>query len=242
MKKRVVKTTAAFAALAAWAAISCEGPIEPPHQGPIPWERYEVRGLPGGWAVNDVYMLSPSEGWAVAEGPYFLYFDGAEWAVHTAFTAKYPDVDVMRLGFSSPDDGWAVGHKFIPSRRCEVYFFHYDGERWAPVTGIPVELEYRYPALYDVEALAADDVWFAAGRSILHYDGGTWEDYVLHSEVFGLSFSDPKDGWAVGGSHFYRWTGTAWEQVYNKTYYAVLDVASPGPRAAWAVGGSPGGG
>jgi hypothetical protein len=242
MTRRVVKMTAAFAALTAWAATSCEGPIEPPPQGPIPWERYEVRGLPEGWAVYDVYMLSPGEGWAVAEGPYFLYFDGAEWAVHTAFTTKYPDVDVTRLAFSSPDDGWAVGHELISSGRCEVYFFHYDGERWASVTEIPIEIEYRYPALYDVEALAADDVWLTAGRSVLHYDGETWEDYALHSEVFGLSFSDPKDGWAVGGNHFYRWDGTAWEQVYNETYYAVLDVASPGPRAAWAVGGSPGGG
>jgi hypothetical protein len=187
-------------------------------------------------------MLSPSEGWAVAEGPYFLYFDGAEWAVHTALLTKYPDVDVTRLAFSSPDDGWAVGHQIISYGRCEVYFFHYDGERWASVTDVPIEIVYHYPALYDVEALAPDDVWFAAGRSILHYDGETWVEYALHSEVFGLSFSGPKHGWAVGGSHFYRWTGTAWEQVDNETYYAVIDVASPGPRVAWAVGGFPGGG
>jgi len=241
VKSRVLRIPAAFALFALGTVISCGGPLEPPPSaGPLPWERYEVRGLPARNAVNDVYMLSATEGWAVAEGPYFLYFDGVEWAVRADLSSAYPDVDITRISFSTPDDGWAVGHKFLGSGDYEAYVFHYDGRRWTRLSGILSELGYYFPA-YDVEALSPDDVWLVGGYSILHFDGTTWSNYRVGITVTALSFSSAAAGWAIGYHGSYRWNGTTWEINYSPCGGA-NDVASPTRATAWAVGGFSGGG
>ena len=244
MRNRMLRITAVLAAAAAWMAVSCEdGPVEPP-EGPVPWEEFEIQGLPAGWAVTDVYMLSAAEGWAVANdrqgGPYFLYFDGSEWAVETDLSAEYPDVAVMRLSFSAPDDGWAVGHAYLPSGRYEGHVFHYDGRSWAAVTDIPVDLNYYYRFWYDVEAISPDDVWLSGGRGVLRYDGAIWEEYIVDSRVTAFSFATREQGWAVGDGRYYRWDGSAWQPA-SGSYQSALDIGSASEAAAWAVGGFPGG-
>jgi hypothetical protein len=189
-------------------------------------------------------MLSAAEGWAVANdrqgGPYFLYFDGSEWAVETDLSAEYPDVAVMRLSFSAADDGWAVGHAYLPSGRYEGYVFHYDGRRWAAVTDIPVDLKYYYRFWYDVEAISPDDVWLTGGRGVLHYDGAIWEEYDVGSQVKAFSFATRDQGWGLGEGRYFRWDGSAWQRVAG-LYESALDMGSASETAAWAVGGFPGG-
>jgi hypothetical protein len=236
MIKRMLRMTAVLGA--AWAAVSCEeGPLEPPER--VPWDYYGIKGLARKEGVADIYMLSAAEGWAVTYRGYILRFDGKEWRVHGDLSSKYSDINVTRLSFSNPQDGWAVGYKLISTGNYEGYVFRYDGRRWTRVTDIPLELEYRYPGFYDVEALAPDDIWLTAGRSILHYDGEAWVEHVLSREVAGVSFSGPDYGWAVGGGHSYLWNGTSWEEKIIRTAYGVTDVSCAGAGTAWAVGGVP---
>jgi len=243
MRNRIWRITAVLAAAAAWAAVSCEGPVEPP-EGPVPWDYYPIKGLNERESVADVYMLSASEGWAVANewqgGPYFLHFDGSEWSVEEDLSAEYPDVTVMRLSFSTADDGWAVGHAYLPSGRYGGHVFHYDGRSWVAVTDIPVDLKYYYRFYYDVEAIAPDDIWLTGGRGVLHYNGETWEEFDVDSRLTAFSFSKPNEGWGVGDGRYYRWEGSAWQRV-SGLYGSALDIGSPSDTTAWTVGGFLGG-
>jgi hypothetical protein len=60
MRKRILRTTAVLAAAAAWAAVSCEGPVEPP-AGPVPWDYYPIKGLSEriGAADGKMYKYDP---------------------------------------------------------------------------------------------------------------------------------------------------------------------------------------
>jgi hypothetical protein len=236
MRNRILRTFAVLAAAAAWAAISCEGPVEPP-EGPIPWDYYSIKGLNERASIADVYMLSASEGWAVTYGGYVLRFDGAEWRVHTDLSEKYPGIDLSRLSFCSPDEGWALGHG-SGSASDELYIFRFDGTTWTRITGIPAELGGYYRDC-DVEVLAPDDVWIANYYGLYHYDGVSWEGHQTRG-AHSLSFSSSSNGWAAGYGRAYRWDGSQWQTTYGG-FDAGLDIGCPSGNSAWTVGGLPGG-
>jgi hypothetical protein len=239
MRKSIWGTTAVLAAAAAWMAVSCEeGPLEPP--GPVPWDYYGIKGLNERKVVGDIHMVSATEGWAVTDGGYVLRFDGTEWRVHTDFSQKYEGIDITRLSFCAPEEGWALGHRYVGAGEYELYILRYDGLHWSRVTAIPDALKKCYRLReYDVAALAPDDVWVTNYFDVFHYDGQTWEEYRLGGS-HSLSFSSPSNGWAIGYGPRYRWNGSEWQRTYGG-YDPVSDVACPSQDSAWAVGGFPGG-
>ena len=153
MTTRAKRITAVLAAAAAWAAISCEGPInsEPAYKGP--WKAYEVRGLPEGTRINDIYMFSPTDGWAVANGSRFLRFDGLGWMVHTDLSQESYCQYVMDLDFSAPNNGWAVGSYIV---------IRYDRGRWREI-GVPPR------GANCVFTLGGEDVWVGSYGCLYKY-------------------------------------------------------------------------
>jgi hypothetical protein len=238
MKKTGYKIKAVLAAVAVGAVISCEGP-EGPGSGENPWEAYRLMDLPWGTAINDLYMLSSTEGWAVADGPYFLRYDGKRWTIHTDLSEKYGDVEMTGMSFSTPLDGWAVGWKRLSGSEWEAFVFRYDGEEWVR---LPRETDSKqWPTVYySVHALAPDDVWLGGSGKISHFDGTGWTHYDLHINVTGLSFSSPGEGWAVGNDYFSRWNGSDWSDPYPVGGGDICDIYAPARNRAWAVGGFPG--
>ncbi len=238
MKNREMRTIAVLAAAAAWAAFSCEWPGGP-GDGENPWDAYPIMELPWGTAINDLYMLSPREGWAVADGPYFLRYDGKRWAINTDLSKEYGDVEMTGMSFSNPSDGWAVGWKRLSGSEWDPFVFRYDGDEWHRLL-LETDSTHGPTVYYTVCALAPDDVWFGGSGKISHFDGTGWTDYDLHMTVTGLSFSSRDEGWAVGGGDYSRWNGSYWSEPYPVGGDHICDIFAPARNKAWAVGGSPG--
>jgi hypothetical protein len=122
----------------------------------------------------------------------------------------------------APDNVWAAGRKLI----------HWNGIEWKieDVEGGKV----KYPGVYDVSALSANDVWVATIDTLLHWDGKHWNTSynaegletphpqapLMFSKILAVS---PNDVWALGAinvatnsgglyGYAFHWDGTSWQQ------------------------------
>jgi hypothetical protein len=241
MWKSTLRTTAVLAAAAAWAAVSCEGPVdtEPAYKGP--WEAYDVQGLPEGTRINDVYMFSPTDGWAVANGSHFLRFDGMEWKVHTDLSQESYCAYVVDLDFSSPNEGWAVGywyHQVEGNTVKEGFVFRYDGSAWRNVTPVITWPISGIGPLHCVSVNAPDNVWIGGRYGIYRYDGDTWfKDASFRGCPEALYFASGDEGWALTPGGIHRWAGYAWTPYYTRDEYTRLDdFYFTTTSTAWVVG------
>ncbi|MEU9865751.1 hypothetical protein AB0D99_33260 [Streptomyces sp. NPDC047971] len=110
------------------------------------------------------------------------------------------------------DDAWAVGWT---QPEGPLFTFHglierWDGVAWRQVA--PPALGTDYWSLWDITAIAPDDVWAAGAIGtpeglrplLLHYDGTSWsrrsapELDSLAAEFTALASNGPSDVWAVG--------------------------------------------
>jgi hypothetical protein len=116
-----------------------------------------------------------------------------------------------------------------PTPRCDV-------TAWRPV---PNPLG---GALYDVEAIASDDVWAVGENGVMHWDGDGWTVTSVPVPVTAtlqtVSAAAPDDVWAGGFMTFVHWDGSAWTQVpfplsIEGTIKAIDARAS---NDVWAVG------
>jgi hypothetical protein len=117
---------------------------------------------------------------------------------------------------AGPNDVWAIGYSWgVVGGALEFRTLaqHFDGSTWTRVPTPDVETAPAKDLLFDVDAVATDDVW-AAGRSatapsnpsgkplVLHWDGSAWSIHALPAVSAGSSFSaiaaDADSVWAVG--------------------------------------------
>jgi len=179
--------------------------------------QYSFPGVQGLFA--DVSMVSPTEGWALAqvtktpqgdrsldEVTFYHYLNGA-WTPITVKTSKdFSDGGISgfngSIAMDSTTDGWAVAHNF--NRFSSV--FHYAGGTWteAPTAGLYIDT---------LQALSPTSVWAISGSAgsesnqqsgIVHYDGSTWslqsiEGLPVGSRPWfsGLRMISDSDGWAL---------------------------------------------
>jgi hypothetical protein len=179
--------------------------------------QYTFPGVQGLFA--DVGMVSPTEGWALAqvtktaqgdrsldEVTFYHYLDGA-W---TPITVKSSQ-DISNEGVSgfngtismdSPTDGWAVAHNFNTISAV----FHYAGGTW---TEVPADGFY----INTLQALSPTSVWAISGSvgfgsnqqsAIVHYDGSTWTRQTIGGLPGGsvpqfsdLHMASEGEGWAL---------------------------------------------
>ena len=223
-------------------------------QGPCPchgvfWHWTGTAGLGGGWnmpqaptttttPLYSVFMVSPTEGWAVgAAGAIFHYF-GGEW---NAFTS--PVSTALRSVYMiSPTEGWAVGDGGV--------IIHYSSGTWSG----PVSPGTTSNNLFSVFMVSSTEGWaFGSQGSILHYTGGSWS--LLSSNLVPTSpvtlmnfnsafFNSANDGWVVGTNgvimHF---DGVNYGTVTSPTInnFTSISFGPPltgpiNPDDGWAVG------
>jgi len=218
------------------------------HAGGIFWHWTGVAGLGGGWntpqatvnsgPIYSIFMVSPTEGWAVgANGTIFHYFGGA-W---NSFTS--PVTTALRSVFMiSPTEGWAVGDGGI--------IIHYASGIWSGPVGPGTTTN----NLFSVFMVSSTEGWaFGAKGSILHYSGGAWtllpSNLVPTSPVSLFSFTagffnSANDGWVVGTDgvivHF---DGVNYGTVTSPTInnFTSISFGPPltgpiNPSDGWAVG------
>jgi photosystem II stability/assembly factor-like uncharacterized protein len=178
--------------------------------------------------LYSVFMLNPSEGWAVGgigTTPVILHYTGGTWTQ----VASPPIGGILRSVFMIDSvSGWAVGDNGAILR--------YSGGSWGLVTSSTSN------TLRTIFMLGASDGW-AAGDSgtILRYQGGLWVNYPspTSSQLNSIYLMDGSHGWAVGASgtivHF---DGSVWVNVADPLSTNLNSVTQITPQQAWAVGDS----
>jgi photosystem II stability/assembly factor-like uncharacterized protein len=150
----------------AWAAGKADSPGGgSPNAGGAPlimhydgtsWQRVSLPFT--GYGLSAVDMVSPTEGWAVGDGP-TLHYSGGVWS-----EVPLPgQVHLNGVAMISHTEGWAVGDGGI--------IMHYSSGQWQ-VAASPSRARLRAVAM----SSGSSGEGFAVGDSgtILHYIGGTW--------------------------------------------------------------------
>jgi len=141
----------------------------------------------------DLYMLSPTEGWAVGTSGKVLKFDGSNWAN----ISNPASADLYSVYFSSSSNGFMTG------KNSAVY--QYNGSSWSqhntalPDNGFHV---YDVHIVNNNLAYAATTPGLGGAGIILKYNGSTWtKDYEftgLGSELFyGITITPGGNAYAV---------------------------------------------
>jgi hypothetical protein len=174
----------------------------------------------------DVSMVSPNEGWALAQVTktpdgkstsdtvtFYHYQDGL-WSPETV-TLSAMAATTLRTGgpggfngdisMDSATDGWAVVSNFNQGS----VLFHFSGGKWQEV-----QLGAPGGSLTDLQAISANSVWalssaqYGGGAALItHYDGTSWTPQTLnatlgnHTQIVVLQMASDNLGWAL------IWTG-----------------------------------
>jgi hypothetical protein len=215
------------------------------------WRVVEAPSPSSDTLLTDVLALGPGDVWAVGEyqTPDFTWhtlaehWDGLAWSQVPTPDAAQGISGLKAVGGAAPNDLWAVGNPTL----------HWDGVQWQVATMADASA-----VLYDVAALATDDVW-AVGAEVTgthaeHWDGSAWTviptpDRTAYSNSFmSVAVRSSGDVSAVGNTFFNEhqiatlvehWDGAAWSIVpsQNPSNINRLEaVAAVGANDAWAVG------
>ncbi len=209
--------------------------------------------------LTAVTSLSPNDAWSVGywrdnpagRGPVALRWNGSTWSLmnlpNTVALGAYPEtagVDAAPNG-----DVWVVGNvtTTYPTYNLPLVL-RWRGESWDQVEAVTLRPQTVYPFaarggfLYEVDALASDDIW-AVGQAVgygdggatsvplaAHWDGSSWTDVEVprvanrHHELSDVVAISADDVWAVGDYRnvagtfravTYHWDGSQWSHVHS---------------------------
>ncbi|HEX8220567.1 MAG TPA: S-layer homology domain-containing protein [Chloroflexia bacterium] len=225
------------------------------------WRSVSVAGsLPSPNLLEDVDMLSVSDGWAVGSQGNSVHIErwnGSSWNPMPPPAGLLPYSTLHGVSVLSSNDAWAVGSQGSDSyASAQTLMLHWNGTQWSVVQSPSPGSSWN--ALYDVEALAPDDVWAVgvidSGPSIIHWDGTAWTNFPVPITQSGplrsIYAPGPNDIWAVGegGPHvtqmnLLHWDGVAWRMIKSPSVpghedegASLYGIHGLGPNDIWAVG------
>jgi hypothetical protein len=189
--------------------------------------------------LNGITAITPDDAWAVGEWSGYvdqtyqnfalaMHWDGASWSIVETPQPAACDVchyvNLNGVDSTGPDDVWAVGGQSIQAPDgfvgTHILVMHWDGSSWE-VLETPVQVGASGDFLWDVQALAPDDVWFFGENRYdpdlllqlaiaMHWDGSSFQFVDIPIVNFkGIGFGNgnslragsalaPDDIWAVG--------------------------------------------
>ena len=223
---------------------------------------------PANPALQSVYMLSPTEGWAVGNAtpttnlqtglPAILHYDGLTWNLVPA--PKFPDFpsnqsayDLQSVNFGPPgnpisrSDGWAVGRNATAPWNATA--IHWDGVTWrVQVAGLSGP---NAGPLNSVFMVSSTDAWAVGANkadtagAIWHWNGvsglgGGWSLVATPPQVLlGVFMVGSTEGWAVGnGGAIFHYFGGGWTQLSSPVGTRLNSVFMLSATDGWAVGAS----
>ena len=197
---------------------------------------WALHSTPAGASLEDVFMLSETDGFAVG-GPVdpcapggsclmgtILRYNGSAWQGMSCPVPYW----LMAVDMIDAGDGFIVGVGGTVLR--------WNGSSWqggsiAPGLG-----------LLDVDAVSSTDVWavgfeVGGGGVLYHWNGTTWTrlDSPNGARLNAVQMVNSHFGWAVGdGGTILRYNGSSWQQVASPVTGAInaLDIVSC--TEAWA--------
>ena len=143
--------------------------------------------------LTSVYMLSPTNGWAVGEDGTIIRWDGSSWSTISSPTKDF----LMSVYMLSPTDGWAVGFPRHPGwavgKDQGGTIIRWDGSYWATLTSPTTS------SLYSVYMLSPTDGWAVGYRgTIIRWDGSSWSTVAspTKAHLYSVYMLSSTDGWA----------------------------------------------
>jgi len=207
--------------------------------------------------INDVYLVSSNDGWAVGRNGTIFRWNGQSWNYYQTLPSS--GVSLNGLFMRTSTDAWAVGNATNSLNPPTI--LRWNGVTWSVVTPPGVALGQN---LTDVFMLSATEGW-AVGTGTtgvsavtLKWDGTLWTSVPsgtpVNSRLQSVHMLSSSDGWAVGinatggasggkGPIIVRWNGLAWSPVTAPQGIAGLrSVHFLSPSNGWAVGNNGTGG
>lgn len=201
-------------------------------------------------SLRSVYMLSPTEGWAVGDGGTIAHYAAGTWTGPVSPGTTFNNL--FSVFMISSTGGWAFGRAGT--------ILQYSGGTW---TALPSNLVPTTPVASlnfnsGYFTSAADGWGVGTDGVILHFDGtnyGTVTSPTINNFT-SISFGppppyypgpiDPNDGWAVGNASttgtneptIYHWNGFVWTKgVAIGVQNNLNSVFMVNSGDAWTVGG-----
>jgi hypothetical protein len=174
---------------------------------PVPmdpgWNRAyfaDVAALPNGdtWAVGSAQLPSPPFG--PEDVTLAMRWDGSSWThTPTPYTAPFnggANDYLHAVAALAPDDVWAAGERHGDAGGLSVGAWllveHWDGSTWE-VVDVPdppggAGINFSGPRIYDIAALAPDDIWFAGMWAEPNAQFAvTWRPLAMHWDGSGMT-------------------------------------------------------
>lgn len=190
--------------------------------------------------------------------PAMAHWEGNRWRMIGLPDVRSEKAYLASAHFVTDTDGWAVGHSLSPGPGIIV--MHWNGWNWSLSPSPPV-----LGALYEVRALASDDVWAVGWQNlvqpmqmdplVMHWDGAKWEAVSLPAAYARATLYDvlpiAKDNvWAVGGGPgddrttldplILHWDGRNWNSVPSPKQcsgdHVLVSLSATNANDIWAVG------
>ena len=220
-----------------------------------------VYNAPTSRNLNDIYLISQNDVWAVGDNGTIIHYGGSVWLPVVSPTSQ----NLRGVFFVDPGEGWAVGDNgtiihyesgswfSVPSPTArdlhDIYMVNasdgwivgnvgemlrWNGSQWLSVSSPTTS------RLLSVYMLSASEGW-AAGENggILFWNGVSWIVFQgtgshIWESLYTVSSSD---GWLVGsGGWIYRFNGSAWTAFDNKIVSPLNAVFMTAADRGWIVG------
>jgi hypothetical protein len=135
------------------------------------------------------------------------------------------------------NDIWAVGSISIKDSTGQYIHppynaIHWDGNNWQlmkiPFTGSCSIV--TYPIVYSVFAFSGNDIWFARGGSLVHYDGNAYfNDCAMNTLLSGsikkIWGATSTDIFCAGGNGaIVHYNGQTWQRIESGTSLPIQDI------------------
>jgi hypothetical protein len=173
--------------------------------------------------VDKVWGTAANDLWSIARGQ-ILRYDGTTWTpVYTAH------VDFEQIWGADNDHIFIAGYDWDKAAPAVWQFS-------AATANAPVETTFSGSTIPAIGGSAANDVWFAEGPQLHHFDGTTWT-YVAKpgiQNLFTIVAAGPNAAWAAGdGGELLHWDGTAWSGALpTHTLYGLWGTSKTNMYAA----------
>lgn len=187
--------------------------------------------LPQGNVLTDVWMESPSSGWASGGHGTVLRWNGSFWAP----LATPVSTQLSGIWGDSQGRVWTTGDNGVA--------LHWDGTSWQrDRTDVEVFLSRVRGAVSDGATPQSKvlSLWaVGADGTTLQWTQQKWQKVPsgVTTALFGVWVLGPSDAWAVGerGTALH-WDGQRWSATPTGTTQLLRDVWASGPTDVWAVG------
>ena len=165
---------------------------------------------------------SPTDVWGVAgdgasPSDALWHFDGNAWRRATAgtiFTNWTGNRFVYDIWGTSHSSIWAVGRLLTGNDSLTAMIVHFDGNTWQDVT--PPTVAAIHGHLYTMTGLAADDIWAGGYEYAVHYDGTSWQTFLVADSMIVASITG-------SANHIYAAAYSPWGRNALQLYRLIGD-------------------